>query len=147
MRNINKNPIKLNELPYDGEFLNALAELEHRIIEDYKRFTTAGKKDYTNLRGTPEAFRLKNFENGLGYLPGTKYLKVVTENSLWGFINIKNTKFKEGDILKGAGYNAPALNKARGNIFNDNYEIAWTGPKYLPGSTGMPGYEMKAGTA
>ena len=144
---MNKEPIKLNELPYDAEFLNALAELEHRIIEDYKRFTTAGKKDYTNLRGTPEAFRLKNFENGLGYLPGTKYLKVVTENSLWGFINIKNNKFKEGDILKGAGYNAPALNKARGNIFNDNYEIAWTGPKYLPGSTGMPNYEMAEGTA
>jgi len=144
---MNKNPIKLNELPYDGEFLNALAELEHRIIEDYKRFTTAGKKDYTSLRGTPEAFRVKNFENGLGYLPGTKYLKVVTENSLWGFINLKNTNFKEGDILKGAGYNAPALNKARGNIFNDNYEIAWTGPKYLPGSTGMPNYEMKEGTA
>ena len=138
---------KLNELPYDAEFLNALGELEMRIIEDYRRFTTRGKKDYTNLRGTPEAFRVAEFENGLGYLPGTKYLKVVTENSLWGFINIKNTKFKEGDILKGAGYNAPALNKARGNIFNDNYEIAWTGPKYLPGSTGMPHYEMRKGTA
>ena len=142
-----KNPVKLNELSYDAEFLNALGELEMRIIEDYRRFTTRGKKDYTNLRGTPEAFRVAEFENGLGYLPGTKYLKVVTENSLWGFINIKNNKFKEGDILKGAGYNAPALNKARGNIFNDNYEIAWTGPKYLPGSTGMPNYEMAEGTA
>ena len=142
-----KNPVKLNELPYDPEFLNALGELEMRIIEDYRRFTTRGKKDYTNLRGTPEAFRVAEFENGLGYLPGTKYLKVITENSLWGFINIKNNKFKEGDILKGAGYNAPALNKARGNIFNDNYEIAWTGPKYLPGSTGMPVYEMRKGTA
>ena len=86
-------------------------------------------------------------EDELGYIPGRKYLKVVTENSLWGFINIKNTNFKEGDILKGAGYNAPALNKARGNIFNDNYEIAWTGPKYLPGSTGMASYEMQEGTA
>ena len=142
-----KNPVKLNELSYDAEFLNALGELEMRIIEDYRRFTTRGTKDYTNLRGTPEAFRVAEFENGLGYLPGTKYLKIITEKSLWGFINIKNNKFKEGDILKGAGYNAPALNKARGNIFNDNYEIAWTGPKYLPGSTGMPNYEMAKGTA
>ena len=142
-----KNPVKLNELPYDSEFLNALGELEMRIIEDYRRFTTRGKKDYTNLRGTPEAFRVAEFENGLGYLPGTKYLKVISEKSVWGFINLKNIKFKEGDILKGAGYNAPALNKARGNIFNDNYEIAWTGPKYLPGSTGMPNYEMAEGTA
>ena len=139
-----KNPVKLNELPYDAEFLNALGELELRIIEDYERFTTAGgKKEWTEVK----IEMTEKFKNGLGYLPGTKYLKVITENSLWGFINIKNTKFKEGDILKGAGYNAPALNKARGNIFNDNYEIAWTGPKYLPGSTGMPNYEMAEGTA
>ena len=137
------NEVKLNELPYDAEFLNALGELEHRIIEDYERFTTAGGKEMTSTR----LKMFEEFKNGLGYIPGRKYLKVVTEKSLWGFINLKNIKFKEGDILKGAGYNAPALNKARGNIFNDNYEIAWTGPKYLPGSTGMPVYEMREGTA
>ncbi len=138
------NIVKLNELPYDAEFLNALGELEHRIIEDYERFTTAGgKKEMTPIR----IAMFEDFKNGLGYIPGRKYLKVVTEKSLWGFINLKNIKFKEGDILKGAGYSAPALNKARGNIFNDNYEIAWTGPKYLPGSTGMPNYEMAEGTA
>ena len=139
-----KQPVKLNELPYDAEFLNALGELEHRIIEDYERFTTrGGKKEMSEV--SEKMF--EEFKDGLGYLPGTKYLKVVTESSLWGFINLKNKNFKEGDILKGAGYNAPALNKARGNIFNDNYEIAWTGPKYLPGSTGMAGYEMRKGTA
>ena len=139
-----KQPVKLNELPYDAEFLNALGELEQRIFEDYIRFTTAGgKKELTSVN----IEMIDKFENGLEYLPGNKYLKVVTEKSLWGFINIKNKNFKEGDILKGAGYNAPALNKARGNIFNDNYEIAWTGPKYLPGSTGMPHYEMRKGTA
>ena len=138
------NVIKLNELPYDAEFLNALGELEHRIIEDYHKFSTAGgKKEMTPI----SLAMFEDFKNGLGYIPGRKYLKVVTEKTLWGFINLKNTNFKEGDILKGAGYNAPALNKARGNIFNDNYEIAWTGPKYLPGSTGMPHYEMKKGTA
>ena len=29
-----------------------------------------------------------------------------------------------------AGYNAPARNKSRGNIFED-YSIQWTGPNYL----------------
>ena len=139
-----KQPVKLNELPYDAEFLNALGELEMRILEDYRNFQTAGGKK--ELSPVSESMYNK-FVDGLEYLPGNKYLKVVTESSLWGFINLKNKKFKEGDILKGAGYNAPALNKARGNIFNDNYEIAWTGPKYLPGSTGMAGYEMKEGTA
>ena len=137
-----KEPIKLNELPYDAEFLNALGELEHRIVEDYERFTTAGGKEMTPI----SLAMFEDFKNGLGYLPGTKYLKITTEHSVWGFINLTNKNFEEGDILKAAGWRAPALNKARGNIFNNNYEISWTGPKYLPGSTGMPVYEMKAGT-
>ena len=135
------NEVKLNELPYDAEFLNALGELENRIIESYMAFSKRSAPNEIYVK------RHEEFVRGLGYIPGRKYLKVVTEHSLWGFINIKNTNFKEGDILKGAGYNAPALNKARGNIFNDNYEISWTGPKYLPGSTGMPHYEMRKGTA
>ena len=93
---MNKLPIKLNELPYDGEFLNALGELEHRIIEDYERFTTrGGKKEMSPI----SLAMFEDFKNGLGYLPGTKYLKVVTENSLWGFINLKNTNFKEGSFM------------------------------------------------
>ena len=135
------NEDKLNELPYDAEFLKAIGEIENRIIESYMSFSKRSAPNEIYVK------RHEEFVRGLGYIPGRKYLKVVTEHSLWGFINIKNTNFKEGDILKGAGYNAPALNKARGNIFNDNYEISWTGPKYLPGSTGMPHYEMRKGTA
>ena len=134
------NRVKLNELSYDAELLNALAELENRIIEDYKRFLGGAKN-------TPRMNMFEKFIEGIGYLPGIKYLKIVTDNCVWGFINLKNENFKEGDILKAANYNAPTLNKPRGNIFNDNYDISWTGPKYLPGSTGMPGYEMKVGTA
>ena len=139
-----KKPVKLTELPYDAEFLNALGELEMRIVEDYENFTTrGGKKEMTPVSQN----LFDKFKDGLGYLPGNKYLKIITENSVWGFINLKNKNFKDGDILKAAGWRAPALNKPRGNIFNDNYEISWTGPKYLPGSTGMPVYEMKKGTA
>ena len=73
------------------------------------------------------------FRQGLGYMPGRSYLKIVTDNSVWGFINLKNKKFKEGDLLKPAGWSTPALNKPRGNIFDNNYVINWTGPKYLSG--------------
>ena len=138
-----KTAKKLNELPYDGEFLNALGELEMRIIEDYCAFNTRGEFSATHRR----TFRLESFVAGIGYLPGRKYLKILKESSVWGFINLTNKNFKEGDILKAAGWASPALNKARGNIFHDNYEISWTGPKYLPGSTGLPSYEMKKGTA
>ena len=139
-----KEPIKLNELPYDGEFLNALGELEMRIIEDYESFSTRGGNKEMSEVGER---MFESFKDGLGYLPGNKYLKIITEKSVWGFVNLGNKKFKEGDILKASGWSAPALNKPRGNIFNDNYEISWTGPKYLPGSTGYPVYEMKKGTA
>ena len=133
--------IKLNELSYDAELLNALGELENRIVESYMAF---GKKSVpTEIR----VRRYEEFVRGLEYRPGRKYLKIISDNSVWGFINLKNENFKEGDILKAANWNAPALNKPRGNIFNDNYEISWTGPKYLPGSTGMPSYEMRKGTA
>ena len=134
------NRVKLNELSYDAELLNALGELEMRIIEDYKKFLGGAKNK-------PRMNMFEKFIDGIGYLPGRKYLKIVTDNCVWGFINLGNSNFKEGDILKASGYNAPALNKPRGNIFNDNYDISWTGPKYLPGSTGIPSYEMKAGTA
>ena len=136
-------PTKLNELPYDAELLNALAELENRIVESYAKFNNRGDRYLSKVW----AESYEKFVAGLEYRPGRKYLKIISNNSVWGFINLKNENFKEGDILKAANYNAPTLNKARGNIFNDNYEISWTGPKYLPGSTGMPGYEMKEGTA
>ncbi len=113
--------LRLNDLQgYDDEFKNALGELEQRIIDSYDDFMTTPK-----MRA--------EFREGLGYIPGRKYLKIVTENSVWGFINLTNSKFNEGDILKAAGWKTPALNQARGNIFNDNYTIAWTGPLYISG--------------
>ena len=30
-----------------------------------------------------------------------------------------------------AGWKTPALNKSRGNIFSDDYNVQWTGPNYL----------------
>ena len=64
--------------------------------------------------------------------PGKKYIKVVQENGVFCFIVKEDFKhFKKGDILKAAGYNAPALNSARGNVLTGNYPIQWTGPLYL----------------
>ena len=102
-----------------------------KIKADYIKFATAGG------RGTPEpgsyfAEQLANFEDNVEVKYGKKYIKIVKDNGVWGFIvNTDNDKlFKKGDILKAAGYNAPARNAARGNVF-ENYSVAWTGPHYL----------------
>ena len=42
-----------------------------------------------------------------------------------------DVRFRKGDILKPAGYNAPARNSPRGNILDGNYPINWTGPLYI----------------
>ena len=110
---------------------NEIQTLIGKIKADYIKFATAGG------RGTPEpgsyfAEQLANFEDNVEVKYGKKYIKIVKDNGVWGFIvNTDNDKlFKKGDILKAAGYNAPARNAARGNVF-ENYSVAWTGPHYL----------------
>ena len=122
--------LKLNELPFDPEMLSALGELEQRMIESYQQFMPLRQeKIIDQVRENMQ----EEYKNGIRYAPGRKFLKVIcisNQATVWGFINLKHDKFKEGDILKSAGWNGPALNKARGNIFKD-YTIAWTGPHYL----------------
>jgi hypothetical protein len=75
----------------------------------------------------------KEFNDSLSYKVGKKYIKVLHDRSVWGFVvNVDNdVKFKKGDILKAAGWSAPARNQARGNIVAGNYSVQWTGPHYL----------------
>ncbi len=77
--------------------------------------------------------RQAKFLAGLTYKMGKKYIKIITDNrSVFGFIVREDDgKFKKGDILKPAGWAAPAKNRARGNILDGNYAIQWTGPHYL----------------
>ena len=77
------------------------------------------------------------------YKVGQKYIKIITcdngnDRSVWGFINKSNPNFKEGDILKAAGWKTPALNKARGNLLDLNIKnycdpnsMRIYGPDYL----------------
>ena len=61
---------------------------------------------------------------------GSKYIKIYKKDGgVKAFIvnTDKDKKFKKGDILKPAGWAAPARNFARGNILDGGYEIRWTG--------------------
>ena len=83
-------------------------------------------------------------EYSYSYKVSRKYIKIISssghQQSVWGFINRfefqkGNTgiTFKEGDILKAAGWKTPALNAPRGNLF-EGYQIFGMrkyGPDYL----------------
>lgn len=63
---------------------------------------------------------------------GRRYMKVVRDRSVTAFIVKEDFKhFKKGDVLKASSWNAPALNRARGNVIDGMYPIQWTGPLYL----------------
>ena len=96
---------------------------------DYVAMSTSyGKKE---LQGYSKE-QVDNWENSFRLNTGKKYIRVVKENGVFCFIVREDSgKFKKGDILKAAGYRAPARNSARGNVLTGNYAIQWTGPLYL----------------
>tara|TARA_Y100001951_G_C11161049_1_gene194796 strand:- start:8 stop:469 length:462 start_codon:yes stop_codon:yes gene_type:complete len=80
------------------------------------------------------------FNEGIRVEVGSKYTKIFTGSSIWGFIVNENDSvkciksgcyFSRGDLLKPASYKAPTRNFARGNIrlgknysrYNDLAEI------------------------
>ena len=98
---------------------------------DYERFHTSnGRKEI--VPGSYGDTQLKEYDSKTRVDIGRKFIKVVQENTVFAFIVKEDTdKFKKGDILKPAGYRAPAKNSARGNVLSGDYYIQWTGPLYM----------------
>lgn len=104
-----------------------------KIKDDYINWTTAG--------GTKELsgyFKesVEKWDDTIQIKEGQKYIKIIRDKGVWGFIAkedfvSKGKVFNKGDILKAAGWQAPARNAARGNIYDDDYYVQWTGPLYL----------------
>ena len=106
-----------------------LEMLKEKIVQDYA--TWCGRCTYLDeARG---AERITEFAEALRIEEGRKYMKVITGNSVWGFVMKEADKmFKAGDILKAAGWAAPARNKPRGNVLVEDFTwVRWTGPEYL----------------
>ena len=104
----------------------AITKLIEAIKADYRLFFKGREDNPVSIK------MIEEFNERIRIINNPKYIRVVTGNSVWGFIvNTQNDKeFKYGDILKAAGWKSPARNQARGNVFED-YEINWTGPNYL----------------
>ena len=106
--------------------LSGLSKMKAAMIEDYAKFMVPD----TDTKKKMNAAYADNFD--IRY--GKKYIKIVENGGgvkafVVGVDNDK--KFKKGDILKAAGWNAPARNAARGNILDGGYAINWTGACYL----------------
>ena len=113
------------------EMKDALIALASKIKEDYVRFAEAGGRGMPEP-GTYFAEQLETFDDNLEFKEGKKYIKVLRERAVWGFIvNVENDpKFTYGDILMANSYTTPARNKPRGNVFGE-YRAPWTGAEYL----------------
>ena len=79
----------------------------------------------------------KDRKMNLSLKPGRKFIKVVHDNSVWGFVakvdgTHKGLPMFKGDIMKAAGWRAPAKH-SRGSIFDAEMHksFSWTGPNYL----------------
>tara|TARA_B100001093_G_scaffold36816_1_gene31563 strand:+ start:554 stop:949 length:396 start_codon:yes stop_codon:yes gene_type:complete len=120
--NVNKTAKDLNE---------GISNMMAGAKKDYKSFhTSMGKKEI--VAGSYGDTQLKEYESKTRVDIGRKFIKVVQERSVFAFIVKEDgDKFKKGDILKPAGFNAPAQNAARGNVLTGNYYINWTGPCYM----------------
>jgi hypothetical protein len=96
--------------------------------DDYIKMSTSGGKELTGYSKD----QVDKWDNLWKVETGKKYIRVVRENGVFCFIVREDSgKFKKGDILKAAGYRAPAKNSARGNVLTGNYYIQWTGPLYM----------------
>ena len=76
----------------------------------------------------------EDFCSSISFEVGRNYIKVCTGRkgegrSVHSFVCLRDMgKFTKGDILKAAGWSAPAKNFARGNVMAGNFgTISWAG--------------------
>ena len=108
------------------------------LDEGIKNLMAGAKSDYERWSSKSDGMsewskeQVAQWDNKTKISQGKKYIKIVQDTGVFCFIVKEDFKhFKKGDVLKAAGYNAPALNSARGNVLAGNYPIQWTGPLYL----------------
>ena len=94
------------------------------VSEGIDNMINAMMSDYARQYGSIKMYETK---------VGKKYIKVTSEGGVTAFVvnTDKDSRFKLGDVLLPASWNAPARNCARGNVLEGGFPIEWTGPLYL----------------
>ena len=120
---------------------NEIEKVLEAMKEDYKRWNMMSRTVHQNVEEFNRAMTIRNdmidnYNAGLEVKENSRYWKITATNgggtsrSVSGFIvKAGDKKFREGDILKAAGWNAPARNFARGNVLDGRgvNEVRWTG--------------------
>lgn len=97
-----------------------------QIKADYAKWSTAAAGDVVDRQVADQM--VKEFKAKIRVEPGKKYLKVISGSGVHSFILIKDDgKFRKGDVLKAASWEAPARNFARGNILDGTAKPNWAG--------------------
>ena len=124
------------EMKMTGEdtalLVDGLDELVELAKKDYSDWSNLGSRydGETDSRRKIKDDMISEYNREISYSDGSKYVKIVTGNSVWGFVvRVHNDKkFRFGDILKPAGWKTPARNFARGNVIDGNFGgVSWTG--------------------
>ena len=110
---------------------NEIEKVLESMREDYCRWSRSGRDTSEKILSDME----RDFCEGLEVTEGSRYWKIISTNgsgtsrSVNGFIvKAGDKKFREGDMLKAAGWAAPARNFARGNVLDgDLHGARWTG--------------------
>tara|TARA_B100000315_G_C14515483_1_gene558945 strand:+ start:729 stop:1157 length:429 start_codon:yes stop_codon:yes gene_type:complete len=118
---MNLNEMEKMEIAVDSLITNIKENYKvwHKSVNHYNhKLDDNGLSEY-------DKERIIKFNDKIRVEIGSKYTKIFTGSSIWGFIvnendTVKNIKsgnyFSKGDLLKAASYKAPARNFARGNI-------------------------------